>query len=547
MDWNSIVYFLPYVFSLIVPLGVGIYSFRHRSVSGAIQYGWIVTNRLVGNLAYIFELTSPSLEGKVFWNSIELMCMSVITTLFAAFVFEYTDNKPRKPRLTWGALLVIPIVYFFLLITNGYHGWVIREPWIEADITFSPVHYELTPVTWILTIYGMSVALVLVGMLLGKFFHSQPIFRAQAFAVAAGFILGIIGVGVAAAGFQQIGIFVITSIVIHLVIAWGLFRYQLFDLKPIARDKLFEKLTDLVVVLDAQNRVVDINRTALRYFYLTPSQAIGKLAEPIFSRWPELIRKFGQPDTGSVEVAVKRRQKYRHFDVHSTLLYDRHRHYQGRILVARNITAYSALQWKQRILNKELRKLNRELEDRVRERTEDLAQAYDTTLEGWARALELRDKETEGHSRRVTAMTLQLARALDVAEADLDDLGAAPCCTILVRWPSRMKSCGKRKTILPRNARSWTNTQPSPTNYCRRSSSSKRRSRYLTATMNAGTVRDTHAVCAGTRSRFLPGFFRSWMSGTRSSPTVPTAKPGRNARRGHISGRRPFTHSIRGL
>ncbi|MBI5051778.1 MAG: HD domain-containing protein [Chloroflexi bacterium] len=46
----------------------------------------------------------------------------------------------------------------------------------------------------------------------------------------------------------------------------------------------------------------------------------------------------------------------------------------------------------------------------------DLMLAYDTTLEGWSRALDLRDKETEGHSQRVTALTLQLARALELSE-----------------------------------------------------------------------------------------------------------------------------------
>jgi hypothetical protein len=262
MDWNLVVYFLPYVISLLVPLGVGIYSFRHRSVNGALQYGWIVINRFVGNLAYIFELTSRSLENKVFWNSAGLMNMAIIAVLFAAFVFEYTDNKPKNPKLTWGSLLAIPVIYLTLLLTNGLHGWVIRDPWLETGNPFSPVHYEISLITWILTIYGMSVALVLVGMLVGKFVHSQPLYRAQAFAVALGFILGIIGVGIAAAGFQQIGVFVLSSVVVHLVIAWGLFRYRLFDLKPIARDILFENMSDLVIVLDPQNRIVDIIHSA---------------------------------------------------------------------------------------------------------------------------------------------------------------------------------------------------------------------------------------------------------------------------------------------
>ncbi len=49
----------------------------------------------------------------------------------------------------------------------------------------------------------------------------------------------------------------------------------------------------------------------------------------------------------------------------------------------------------------------------------ELTLAYDTTLEGWARALELRDKETVGHSKRVTEMTLHIARTMNIRDTDL--------------------------------------------------------------------------------------------------------------------------------
>jgi len=49
----------------------------------------------------------------------------------------------------------------------------------------------------------------------------------------------------------------------------------------------------------------------------------------------------------------------------------------------------------------------------------DLTLAYDTTLEGWSRALDLRDKETEGHTQRVTEFTMQLARAMGVPEEEV--------------------------------------------------------------------------------------------------------------------------------
>lgn len=49
----------------------------------------------------------------------------------------------------------------------------------------------------------------------------------------------------------------------------------------------------------------------------------------------------------------------------------------------------------------------------------ELFNAYDSTIEGWSRALDLRDNEIEGHSQRVTEMTIKLAGMAGVSEAEL--------------------------------------------------------------------------------------------------------------------------------
>jgi len=49
----------------------------------------------------------------------------------------------------------------------------------------------------------------------------------------------------------------------------------------------------------------------------------------------------------------------------------------------------------------------------------ELTIAYDVTIEGWARALDLRDKETEGHSRRVSELTVQLAREFGIPDKEI--------------------------------------------------------------------------------------------------------------------------------
>ncbi|HIJ89572.1 MAG: HD domain-containing protein [Desulfobulbaceae bacterium] len=57
---------------------------------------------------------------------------------------------------------------------------------------------------------------------------------------------------------------------------------------------------------------------------------------------------------------------------------------------------------------------------KLQESNIELTLAYDTTIEGWAKALELRDSETEGHTQRVTEITMKVACALGIREDELD-------------------------------------------------------------------------------------------------------------------------------
>jgi GAF domain-containing protein len=62
---------------------------------------------------------------------------------------------------------------------------------------------------------------------------------------------------------------------------------------------------------------------------------------------------------------------------------------------------------------------NASMFDNLQRSNLELSLAYETTLEGWAKALEMRDMETEGHSQRVTDLTLRLGRAMDINETTL--------------------------------------------------------------------------------------------------------------------------------
>ena len=71
--------------------------------------------------------------------------------------------------------------------------------------------------------------------------------------------------------------------------------------------------------------------------------------------------------------------------------------------------------------------------ERLQRSNQELMHAYDATIEGWSHALDLRDKETEGHTQRVTEMTIDLARKFGFGEEQL----------ISVRWGALLHDIGK--------------------------------------------------------------------------------------------------------
>jgi HD-GYP domain-containing protein (c-di-GMP phosphodiesterase class II) len=60
-----------------------------------------------------------------------------------------------------------------------------------------------------------------------------------------------------------------------------------------------------------------------------------------------------------------------------------------------------------------------QLFEELRRSNLELALAYEQTIEGWSRALDLRDKETEGHTQRVTELTVRLARRMGIGGEEL--------------------------------------------------------------------------------------------------------------------------------
>lgn len=416
MNREEILYLIPYLISLALSAGIFIYAWMHRQVRGAGAYTWFMGGQTASNFGFIMKLITFNLELKIFWDKFLWVVQgTVIIVAFLVFAIQYTEHKLKHPTRFWFIVFVMPILFNLLVITDNLHHLIYPNPSLTPGYPFPNLNYNFTIVVYLFALYIYATTFFGISLLLRRAFQSNNLYRAQFIIVTAGFLIPIL-----LSMFSLFNIYIspqrdispFSLAVGNLIVAWGLFRYRVFDLVPIARDTIFENINDPIMVLDVQDRIVDINPAALAALKLAASQVIGKPGKTIFAPWPDLVERFSNTNEGRADIAMSRDDQTRNYELNISPLRDHRGKLIGRLFIAKDITDRF-------FLEQSLLHVNEKLEQRVFERTQELATAYDTTLEGWAKALELRDKETEGHSRRVTELTMKLARDLDVSEDDL--------------------------------------------------------------------------------------------------------------------------------
>ena len=377
---NKFFFLLPYVLSFAISIGVLVYTLRFRGVRGASAYAWYVAGQSLWVFGYIFELISPSLGGKIFWDKSQWVAGIFLAIAFPVFAIQYTDIKISQPRLLFTLSLIIPSSLLILLVTDSQHHLLYPNPYLDHTYIFSDLKYDFTWVVYAYAIYSYLVTFTGLGILIRRLIRPHRLYRRQISTVAVGFFIPIFFTMLTTAGVKFMPFRDVSPITFafgNLIVAWGLFRYHLFDIIPIARDIVVENMEDLVVVLDMQERVVDMNSAALEALGMESPQVIGQPAEMIFNAWPELMERFYKPESIKTEISLSSSVEPVHYEIKSTVLHDKNKRYIGRVFVSRDITERVNLQ-------KRLEKLNKGLEDRVRERTEELrksAERYRAVVE----------------------------------------------------------------------------------------------------------------------------------------------------------------------
>jgi PAS domain S-box-containing protein len=380
MSRAEILYLLPYVASLAISLGVLYYTWKRREARGAAAFGSYVAGRTLWIFGFILELLSPDISGKMFWDGFQWLAASIEVVAFPVFAAQFTEHKFKHPQRLFALSLVVPSLFTLALMTDSLHHLLYPSPHLSQSFPFPELLYDFTWVVYGYVLYFYATVVWVIGLLARHLFRPHSLYRAQIAIILFGFLIPTIGTVFSLLGIQiapERDATPFTGAVANLIIAWGLFRYQLFNIIPIAREKVFENMNDPVIVLDALNRVVDINQAALESIGKRGSEVIGLPADIAFAEWGELVRLLKDVGKERSEITVKIRGEPRNYELSVAPLRDRQDRLTGRIFIAHDIT-------RRKNLEDGYRRLSEELEERVRERTEELrksAERYRAVVE----------------------------------------------------------------------------------------------------------------------------------------------------------------------
>jgi diguanylate cyclase (GGDEF)-like protein len=327
----------------------------------------------VWSIGYCLQLTAPTLAQQVFWSKVEYLGPAGVSLAGLFFVLQYSglNDWVRPSRIV--LLSVIPAVTQVLVWTNERHGLIWRSVWLESSGPYRLMARTHGPWFWVFLTYGYALCLIAILLLIRELFSRRGIYRSQVAVLLVGCLVPFAGNVMYSFGFNlvpNLDFTVFGFSITGLSMAWGLFRFQLPVIMPIARQTVFDGMSDAVIALDIAGNVVEVNPEASRMLERPAGSVIGRPAVAAFRQYPDLAEFCAHPQEGRTPLTIESLGLARRFDAKCSLLKTRRQRVIGSLIVLRDVTDREAAE-------ESLREAHSLLEQRIAERTVDLSRTIE--------------------------------------------------------------------------------------------------------------------------------------------------------------------------
>lgn len=359
--------------TLFVSVLLYVLAYKYR-VSGVVQaYMLIVLLGCGMDAVVLLSLYSPDAAWAVWWHgNVRFALLGLIAPL--AFLFFSMLLEPSRSlfsNFSWW-LLPIPVLTAIFSLTNGWHHWVFSDYRMVNEFgLFLRLSRNSGPWYYVHLANSLVISVLTLLLLMRRFreAHRLPRFR------------GALGVGVVfivftASGLDVFGLSPAVGLLwtpiglglINIFIMVGVIYLDLFDVLPVARETLFQYMTDIVLILDVDDHVVEINPAGERIFQVRLNSLKGRpVYDLLDASRVESARNILSQSQYRGEASLVIDQKAHQFDVNINSIYLEEGILGAKLVVARDITQQKELRQREHELAtiEERQRLARDLHDAV--------------------------------------------------------------------------------------------------------------------------------------------------------------------------------------
>lgn len=274
--WLSL---LPYLTSAGISLWVFILAWRRRRHYGGLPLALVTISEAVITIAFIFQLITPGLYNKFFFNNVLYFGAVVAPLGYFGFAIEYHQRLTNSRRPGWLMLLPLTVALLAFIWTDGLHHLFRINPQVISQYPFDILTFMEGPGYAAFTIYTYSLIIISTLLLLVAYMGSQRLFRQQIGLLLFSVLLPLAVSLAAATGWlpsQPYDFIPLSFGVSNLIIAFAIFRYHLLEIIPISRDQVMESIPTAMLVLDMQQRVMDANPAVQKLLGRIAKNLLGK-------------------------------------------------------------------------------------------------------------------------------------------------------------------------------------------------------------------------------------------------------------------------------
>jgi len=234
-------------------------------------------------------------------------------------------------------LLIIPVITLGLVLTNNQH-WLVWSS-VSLDPVLNLAYYKHG--IWFWVFFGFTQVLMFSGLynLYRSIFSLAVYYRSQITTLIIATVFPLIGNFIYISNLNPYPGFdwtPVSFVISGLVIALGVVRYRMFDIVPIAKERLFDVVTDGVIVLNAEGDIEDCNQAAHQIFNWQKKSVIHQPVAQVFRDFEKLISGIETKET-SIQIEVKNEKAVYYYQIKITPIC-RNKKFAGNILLFHDIT-----------------------------------------------------------------------------------------------------------------------------------------------------------------------------------------------------------------